>query len=238
METSREVDEVSEKIEQFYRDATPDDVARVMRGEAVEARFRDEENEGWRDGEFLGGYRRYHKLAPRFIDLDGATYLQCQVYDPPEWYINKPDPGEGYRLLEKFPLEELQPGDEWFEPAPFETGWKLSHNEKQANTIWYRRRIETNSPEIPDSCRSRDTIPSGWCVLGKDEDRLASDAYWSQGCKEWLLIGDDRVAIANELPRWHAIRRLGSFDLIAGFNYTLPGGKVIRITEKGFEVGS
>jgi hypothetical protein len=74
-------------------------------------------------------------------------------------------------------------------------------------------------------------------LLGKDEDRLASDAYWSQGCKEWLLIGDDRVEYANDKTgKWHAIRRLGSFDLVMGFNYTLPSGKVIRITEKGFEL--
>ena len=238
METSWEVDEVSEKIEQFYRDATPDDVARVMRGEAVEARFRDEESEGWRDGEFLGGYRRYHKLAPRFIDLDGATYLQCQVYDPPEWYINKPDPGKGCRLLEKFPHEDLQDGDEKWSRSHRE--WTMSCNaiggsKEQSEEVWYRRRI-ANNPEIPDSCRSRDTIPSGWRVLGKDEERIASDAYWSLGAKDWIIIGDDRVADANEFHKWHAIRRLGSFDLIVGFNYTLPSGKQVRITAKGFEV--
>jgi hypothetical protein len=75
-------------------------------------------------------------------------------------------------------------------------------------------------------------------LLGKDEERLASDAYWSLGAKDWIIIGDDRVAYANEFQssRWHAIRRLGSFDLVVGFNYTLPSGKVIRITAKGFEV--
>jgi len=50
------------------------------------------------------------------------------------------------------------------------------------------------------------------------------------------LIGDDRVSYANELSKWHAIRRLGSFDLVVGFNYILPSGKVVRVTEKGFEV--
>jgi uncharacterized protein YbdZ (MbtH family) len=140
----------------------------------------------------------------------------------------------------------LQPGDEWFEPAPFETGWKVSHNEKQANTIWYRRRI-ANNPEILDSCnssetpnssRSRDTIPSGWRLLGKDEERLASDAYWSLGAKDWIVIGDDRVGYANEFEssRWYAIRRMEDFILVEGFTYTLPSGKVIRITAKGFEV--
>ncbi len=95
---------------------------------------------------------------------------------------------------------------------------------------------KANSPAIPDSCRSRDNIPSGWRLLGKNEERLASDAYWSLGAKDWIVIGDDRVADANEFYKWHAIRRLGSFDLVMGFNYTLPSGKVIRVTEKGFEV--
>jgi hypothetical protein len=242
METSREVDEVSEKIEQFYRDATPDDVARVMRGEAVEARFLDEESEGWRDGEFLGGYRRYHKLAPRFIDLDGATYLQCQVYDPPEILKNKPDPGEGYRLLEKFPPEDKLPTDEYWNTACSQwlpAGGSSAEPQVfrfQANEVWYRRRI-ANNPTSSNSSRSREDIPSGWRLLSKDEDRLASDAYWSQGCKEWVLIGNDRVEYANDKTgKWHAIRRMEDFVLVEGFMYTLPGGKVIRITAKGFEV--
>jgi len=236
METSREVSEVSEKIEQFYRDADGADVMRVMDGQTVEARFRDEESEGWIDGEFLGGYRRYHKLAPRFIDLDGATYLQCQVYDPPEWFLNKPDPGEGYRLLEKFPPEEKEAGDEWFSCKT--NDWVYAGSSKiQRADVWYRRRIETNNPTSSDSCRSRDNIPTGWRVLGKDEERLASDLYWSLGCKEWLLIGDDRVEYANDKTgKWHAIRRMEDFILVEGFTYTLPSRKAIRITEKGFEV--
>jgi hypothetical protein len=247
VEKSREVREVSEKIEQFWRDADGADVMRVMDGQTVEARFRDEESEGWRDGEFLGGYRRYHKLAPRFIDLDGATYLQCQVYDPPEWFVNKPEPGEGFRLLEKFPPEpKLATDDYW---SDLYKGWRESGSGDgdQNENVWYRRRIETNNPEMPDSsnssevpnsCRSRDNIPSGWRLLGKDEERLASDLYWSQGCKEWLLIGDDRVAIANELPRWYAIRQIvvADFFLLEGYDYSMPGGQTIRVTEKGFEV--
>jgi hypothetical protein len=159
----------------------------------------------------------------------------CQVYDPPEILKNKPDPGKGYRLLEKFPPEPKLGTDEVW--RLFKT-WETTANDNgvQEEDCWYRRRI-ANSPTSSNSCRSRDIIPSGWRLLGKDEDRLASDAYWSQGCKEWLLIGDDRVEYANDKTgKWHAIRRLGSFDLVMGFNYTLPSGKVIRITAKGFEL--
>jgi hypothetical protein len=99
--------------------------------------------------------------------------------------------------------------------------------------------IKANNPTSSDGCRSRDIIPSGWRLLGKDEDRLACDAYWSSGCKDWIVIGDDRVGVANELPRWHAIRQVVYYDhreLRVNGLYTLPGGQTIRITAKGFEV--
>jgi hypothetical protein len=102
---------------------------------------------------------------------------------------------------------------------------------------WMKERF--NIPKSLDSSRSRDTIPSGWRVLGKDEERLASDAQWSHGCGEWCLIGDDRVGISNELPKGHAIRQttnMTELSLIEGFGYVLPGGGRIRVTAKGFEV--
>jgi hypothetical protein len=246
MEESWEVSEVSEKIEQFWRDADGADVMRVMDGETVEVRVRDSDREDWRECEFLGGFH-CGRDGFEWKDCDGVPWQQCQVYDPPAWYINKPDPGEGYRLLEKFPPEELQPSDEWFESAPFETGWKVSHNEKQGSTLWYRRRIannpetpdSSNSSEVPNSCRSRDTIPSGWRVLGEDDERLASDAFWSRSCKEWIVLGDDWVGVANR-EKLHAIRQVVFPDyhmLRVDHIYGLPNGSKITITAKGFEVG-
>jgi hypothetical protein len=240
METSSEVDIMSEqKIEQFWRDATADDVARVMRGETVEARVRDDDNDDWRYGEYLGGVHRGNCEEFKWTDRDGVPWKHCQVYDPQEWFLNKPDPGEGYRLLEKFPHEELETGDEAF-GNNWDRKWgKSDYAERglttQCETLWYRRRI-ANPPTSLESCRSREDIPSGWRLLGKEEERLASDAYWSQGAKDWIVIGDDRVKYANEFSRWHAIRQVGSFDLVAGFNYTLPSGKVVQVTAKGFEV--
>jgi hypothetical protein len=238
---------MSDKIEQFWRDATADDVARVIRGETVEARFRDFDSEEW-GAKILLGYLGCGPLGCNWIDMGGVGWKLCQVYDPPEIFKNKPDPGEGWRLLEKFPPEELQEGDEaWGNYQDNEWG-KSDYAERgcryQSEKLWYRRRI-ANSPEIPDSsnssetpnsCRSRDTIPSGWRLLGKDEERLASDAYWSNGCDDWIVIGDDRMTYANELEKWNAIRQVGCLDLIEGFSYTLPSGQTIRVTTKGFEV--
>lgn len=112
-----------QKIEQFWRPATADDVARWMKGEDVKSRF-------W-----------HNLLSPH------------EVYDPPEWYKNKPDPGEGYRLLEKFPDEDLQKGDEIWVDGSWCYSWRANNAEDtQKETKWYRRRIEANTPEKPDSC--------------------------------------------------------------------------------------
>ncbi len=227
---------MSDKIEQFWRDATADDVARVMKGEAVEIRVRDDDDDDWRYGEYLGGVHRGNCEEFKWVDRDGVPWKHCQVYDSPEILKNKPDPGKGYRLLEKFPPEEKEAGDEWFSYKT--NGWVYAGELKtQRDDAWYRRRI-ANNPEIPDSSRSRDKIPSGWRLLGKDEERLASDAYWSLSAKDWVVIGDDRVAIANELNKWHAIRQIvvADFFLLEGYDYSMPGGQTIRITAKGFEV--
>ncbi len=98
---------------------------------------------------------------------------------------------------------------------------------------------KTNNPASSDSCRSRDTIPKFWRLLTKDEERLASDAYWSLGAKDWIIIGDDRVTDANEFYKWHAIRQVVYYDrleLRVNGVYALPNGQTIRITAKGFEV--
>jgi hypothetical protein len=232
-----------QKIEQFWRDATPDDVAEIVKtGKAKEARFRDELQDHWISGSnsFLAGGVISHRQVITWISKTTILWSYCQVYDPPAWFLNKPDPGEGWRLLEKFPAEDLQKGDEAFDNNRDgkwgESDYAEAGRKRQCQTLWYRRRI-ANTPTSSDSCRSRDNIPSGWRLLGKDEERLASDLYWSQGCSEWLLIGDHRVEYANgKTGKWHAIRRMEDFILVEGFTYTLPSSKVVRITAKGFEV--
>jgi hypothetical protein len=129
-----------QKIEAFWRYATAADIAKVMKGETIEARFRDSalrdwkfgHLNGWADGEFR-------------CDLANC-WVHCQVYDPPEWYTNKPDPGEGWRLLEKFPDElKLATDEGWF---PDGAKWcpVESDNGIQLEGYWYRRRIEHPTP--------------------------------------------------------------------------------------------
>jgi len=129
------------KIEKFWRDATADDVARVMAGETVEARFRNSKRHEWEQRVLRGWYR--YGGDEKFWDQCGYQWLKCQVYREPSWYTNKPDPGPGWRLLGKFPDEEPQLGDSVF--CPGSEIWlelEAGFDPGQRHGLWYRRRIE------------------------------------------------------------------------------------------------
>jgi|LakMenE01Jun11ns_1017448.scaffolds.fasta_scaffold9613740_2 hypothetical protein len=146
------------KIEAFWRDATAGDVARVMKGEKVEARFRDVDTSIWSVSRFLGGYDATCPNSLHWISNNANQWKQCQVYDPPQWYLDKPDPGKGWRLLGKFPHEDLKIGDE---AQLIDGEWGASYQAKtggkQVLAMWYRRRIESNLPEKLDSCVAYET---------------------------------------------------------------------------------
>ena len=132
----------NEKIEDFWQDATADDVERVMAGETVEARFWDDNLQGWTT-RTLSGWQTTG-VRSLWHSSDGFVWARCQVYREPSWWTNKPGPGPGWRLLEKLPDEEPKPGDEvWFTSL---SRWEASESailgEPQAMSMWYRRRIE------------------------------------------------------------------------------------------------
>ena len=128
------------KIEAFWQDATADDVAEIMKtGKPIPARVRNEDVDSWRDDAFLQGWINGNWAAR------GAYWTQCQVYRGPFWWLNKPDPGPGFRLLGKLPDEKLKPGDEAWDIG-LDEQWAESHNandgKPQSKETWYRRRIE------------------------------------------------------------------------------------------------
>ena len=128
----------SEKIEAFWVDATADDVARVMAGGVVEARFRDHERDTWNDRRLAGWIKeREHQWRSTEI---GGRWNFCQVYREPSWWLNKPDPGPGWRLLGKFPPEELQPEDDWWgvESKDWLPSRRACRGEQQDEDVWYR----------------------------------------------------------------------------------------------------
>jgi hypothetical protein len=171
-----------------------------------------------------------------FYDEAGVAWFQCQVYEPQQWWLNRPDPGEGYRLLEKFPDEELKKGDEWLRYGEWkETERPYSGQTKQTYGAWYRRRIEPVKHDAGSTSASN--IPKGWTALSDDEPRLASDAYWSQDAEAWVII-DGWVEAANR-QKWPAIRQVENrrcMMLMEGCFYRLPSGQGIKVTKQGFEV--
>jgi len=183
-------------IEKFYRDATDKDVLRVMKGDEVEARFRDDVGERWVGGSRLGCWVK-DSCFP-WLDESRSGWTHCQVYDPPQWYLDKPEPGEGYRLLAKFPDETLQAGDEVFDLRG-DRKWELSFNVEtkhpQNYSSWYRRRIEQPKPEPKHYVlRVGDTVetPSGHLI--KIVDRPTEQMHYS------LRIGD-----TADVPSGHRI---------------------------------
>jgi hypothetical protein len=150
---------MSKKIEAFWGDATADDVARVMAGETVEARFRDGEKAQWFVSE-LAGWTAGMIHGLEWYSTDDDFWEQCQVYREPSWYTERPDPGPGWRLLEKFPDEPKLATDEawdchskeWHEPC---------NNGIQQDRVWYRRRIEPVEPKFAVGQMVRVVGPKG-----------------------------------------------------------------------------
>jgi hypothetical protein len=220
---------MTDKIEQFWRDATAEDIAKVMKGENVYARFRDRYADGWAEY-YLSGVNGKGWIAGNF------RWDLCQVYEPQQWWLDKPDPGKGWRLLEKFPDEPKLNTDEFFDT--FDNAWlQVGDNGcAQYHGVWYRRRIEPVKQDAGSTSASN--IPKGWTALSLDEPRLASDAYWSALVDSWVLIGDTRLESANR-EKWPAIRQVENWRcmmLMEGCFYMLPNGHGIKVTKQGFEV--
>jgi hypothetical protein len=244
------------KIEQFWQDATADDVARVMAGETVEARFRDSEKGQWLESDHsLGGYDSTEEVC-KWISSTGCPWRYCQVYREPSWYADKPEPGQGFRLLDKFPDEELKPGDEYFDQATIK--WRCSLNAKagqpQPEKVWYRRRIE----QLLSGHRwlaNGDRLESGDLYYEKGVLLEVGQEYWGNKVmlteafmrkieqpnpepKHYVL----RVGDSVETPSGHRVQVISRgetqsfWSLNAGDRLTLPNGQTITATEKGFEV--
>ncbi|MFN9112706.1 MAG: hypothetical protein ACK5XN_21790 [Bacteroidota bacterium] len=97
----------------------------------------------------------------------------------------KPDPGDGYRILGKDPLEQLQPGDEhklvtgqWVESLDART------HRNQSKTLWYRRKIE---PEPAEPEYRKPVLPAD---LGKCAEFSQDCIVWHR----WKLCGCYRGA--------------------------------------------
>lgn len=235
----------SEKIESFWVDATADDVARVMAGETVEARFRDREWELWHDQRLAGWIEgKEHQWRSSAI---GGRWNQCQVYREPSWWTNKPDPGPGWTLLGKFPDEKLKPGDEAWDLWD-DKQWAESDNANggghQVSSVWYRRRIEPVEPKF--------AVGQTVQVVGP---KAKSSWHWGKEMDRYIgLVGVIRNSpLEDESRRFYNLEGIGiwgfredylepvepepkHYVLRVGDSANIPNGLVVTITEKGFEV--
>ena len=132
------------KIEAFWVNATAFEVARVMAGETVEARFRDSEKAQWFISELAG----WTAGAIQWYSTDNDYWTHCQVYREPSWYANKPDPGPGWRLLGKLPDEPKLATDEAWDCHSKEWRRTFANDGDQVKTVWYRRRSEPVEPKF------------------------------------------------------------------------------------------
>jgi hypothetical protein len=244
------------KIEAFWENATADDVARMMKGETVEARFRDHLQEDWSKTIWLlAGYDSTAMEEHCWIDNTGCPWRYCQVYREPSWYANKPDPGPGWRLLGKFPDEEPQLGDSVF--CPDSEIWlelEAGFDPGQLPTHWYRRRIE----QLLSGHRwlaNGDRLESGDLYYEKGVLLEVGQEYWGNKVmlaeafmrkieqpepepKHYVL----RVGDSYETPcgNWGTVMPQGStqrfLNVKAGDTIETIHGQTITITEKGFEV--
>jgi hypothetical protein len=133
------------EIEAFWQDATSEDVAGIVEtGKPIPARFRDSGTDDWQEYPLAGWKLRGSDV--RWIDSDGTTWNHCQVYREPFWWTNKPDPGPGWRLLEKFPDEPKLATDEALQYN--KTTWNRVRMDSgiQDPGVWYRRRVEAVEP--------------------------------------------------------------------------------------------
>ena len=237
---------MAEYIEKFWRDATDKDVVRVMAGEAVEARFRDVGAEPWCSPRELRGCKTLKEQGLRWIS-PMVCYSLCQVYSPPQWWLDKPDPGEGFRLLGKFPDEALQPGDEFFE---YNQWWPIFFEDPypQVEGIWYRRKIEQPKPEPKFAVGQRvkivgpkrtDKVRYNWeqgmdnqvgktGVVTGSHDGSFGRLYQLSGIVEWNFQEEYLEAVVEPEPKHYVLQVGDTADTGNGFSLT--------VTEHGVEI--
>jgi hypothetical protein len=239
----------TERPEVFWVDALPKHVVDAMNGKDVEARFRDAITQDWTSVRKLKGWS---KSGFDDVFYDGSSaWIFCQVYEPQSWWFERPDPGPGFRLLEKFPDEELKPGDECFSS----TGkWDQSHKAtiggRQSYGMWYRRRIEAVEPKFSVGQTVRVIGPKGsdarhWSDkmnqhIGKTSPIKAREKkddgwFYEISCSVVWHFREDYLEAVE--PVEHYLGKVEAIkQFIVGDTFWHPNGLQLKVTEKGFEV--
>jgi hypothetical protein len=228
-------------IEAFWENATANDVAGIASTrKPILARVRDEENEVWRE-DLISGWRLSRFLPGAvWIDADGVHWKHCQVYREQSWYTNKPDPGPGFRLLEKFPDEDPMPGDECLGVSG---AWGPSCQAKdgghQVFGIWYRRRIEVEpkfavgqmvrvvGPKATDARYWSEKMNQHIGTTSPIKVREKKDDSWfyELGCSVIWSFSEDYLESVEPEPKHYVLR--------VGDTFETPSGHLIKVASLG-----
>ena len=237
------------EIEAFWVDATEDDVAEIMKtGKPIPARVRNADNEAWREDLISGWSLPKFLPVAVWIDLDGVRWKQCQVYREPSWHADKPDPGPGFRLLEKFPPEAKLGTDEYWSGE----GWMPagSRDNDQHEQVWYRRRIEAVPKFVVGQTvrvvgpKCDNSVFRHWSIdmekhVGKTSTikvREKKDADWFYEISDsvvWSFREDYLEPVEPVESKPVLIRR---WTVDPGDEIKLPNGRTLVISQDGFEV--
>jgi hypothetical protein len=153
----------------------------------------------------------------KILDARGLDWDHPRVADEPAKEAEpepehpagpKPDPGEGYRILGKDPLEELQPGDEYEGVAgQWVKSVNASTHRKQNPCMCYRRKIEVAADHPPPA------KPKLWRILDDKEIIQAGEWYNAKVNKPgkwpphggWVQLEDNDISMlgspAGNFPR-------------------------------------
>jgi hypothetical protein len=155
-------------IEQFWRDAKPEDAIKEPR---MVARFRDYGDSSWMLIDYLIYWNRSE--AP-WIHSYGYCYEECQVYDPPAGF----EIGEGWRLVDK-EKDTPQSCDEIYEGA--RNRWiKRSHVGPYDRELIYRRRIEPPKPKyVPCTWEDREQLRGRWIRNKETNEELLIATFYT-----------------------------------------------------------
>ena len=233
-------------IEKFWRDATDKDVVDVMNGKEVKARFRDNDFGTWHPGR-LWGVKVLTDGRSLWL-TGGASWRYCQVYAPPQWFLDKPDPGEDYRLLGKFPDEAKLATDEVY-LKDIQHWQQIGVDDgKQQEGYWYRRRIEPPKPVPKFKVGQRvkiigpkrtEKVRYNWergmdnqvgktGVVTGSHDGSFGRLYQLSGIVEWNFQEDYLEALVEPEPKHYVLQVGDTAETGNGFS--------LIVTEHGVEV--
>jgi hypothetical protein len=148
-------------IEQFWRDAEPED---AIKQPPRVARFRADDDTRFSSPITLCGARRRFSEGWFWYASDGGLWTVCQVYDPPAGF----EIGEGWRLID-VDKDIPQEGDEKWLPGR----WCGIHYSQRIFSKYgtYRRRIEPPKPKyVPFAWEDREQLRGRWIVDFGDEN--------------------------------------------------------------------